>query len=63
MTQREAFETWYCTNYWNFKHTGVDPQYAAKYFDETKNSYKHMDIDLAWQAWKAGQDNSITDTL
>lgn len=43
----EAFEEWYCNNYWNFK--GVyNRQVFFRY-----GKYNHMDVDLAWNSWQA----------
>ena len=46
---REAFEMWYRTTYWDYNY---GPIQHAKYLPE-KDAYTHMDVDLAYQAWKA----------
>lgn len=57
MKNNEAFEQWYCTNYWNFKKYRL-PQVI---FDTEKQSYNHIDVQLAWDAWRAGQNLPLVD--
>lgn len=45
---RQQFEEWYCKQYWDFKAVG------RNLWDNESNSYNHLDVDLAWNAFKAG---------
>lgn len=45
---REAFELWYTANYWDFNYN-----HNVKYSEDSE-AYDHMDVNLAYQAFKAG---------
>lgn len=45
---REAFEEWYKLIYWDF-----DRRFCR--YDETADKYYHLDVDLAYSAFKAGK--------
>jgi hypothetical protein len=53
MSNKEAFEVWYCGTYWNFNAE----HYAAPRvtFDKEKSKYSHIDVQMAWNAWNAGK--------
>ncbi len=54
MTNRQAFEKWYCMSYWNF----VDCMAPKVVFDESTLGYSHYNVDLAWRAWCAAQEDT-----
>ena len=47
-TIRRAFEEWYKLIYWEF-----DQRFCR--YDETADKYDHLDVDLAYSAFKAGK--------
>ena len=51
----EQFEKWYCDTYWNFKAI----ENRQVFFDDGK--YNHFDVDLAWNAFKAGRNQGLSD--
>lgn len=55
MTQNEQFEKWYCETYWNFKV--IDK--PVVFFENGK--YSHFDVDLAYNAYLAGQSIAAND--
>ena len=47
MTQREAFEAWYCAEYWNFK--------ASRPKLWSGEEYDSLSVQLAWMSWQSAQ--------
>ena len=41
------FEAWYYNTYWDFQNHGV-------IYNKETNSYNHVDVDLAWNAFYEG---------
>ena len=49
MSEREAFEVWYKRVYWDFKYRGDN----RVIYTPENDRYNHLNVDLAYQAWKA----------
>lgn len=57
MTEREAFENWYCKN-----HTGLKQSDLAKFRTLSGYSFSgSLKINISWETWQAAKNQAVPD--